>query len=137
MGMGGDMAEMMQTMNGWLGDRVLVNGQVQPTIDVDRRSYRLRLLNGSNARIYKLAWSDDSPITMHRRGGRVARTRADDADVDARARPARGRAARSVGAVRRAPSCSCAASRSPRRPWVSVGMMGEQRPDAAGRAASR
>ena len=63
-GMGRNMAEMMQTMNGWLGDRVLVNGQVQPAIDVDRRSYRLRLVNGSNARIYKVAWSDELPITM-------------------------------------------------------------------------
>ena len=57
--MGRNMAEMMQTMNGWLGDRVLVNGQVQPAIDVDRRTYRLRLVNGSNARIYKVAWSDE------------------------------------------------------------------------------
>jgi len=64
MGMGGGMAEMMQTMNGWLGDRVLVNGRPQPTIAVDRRTYRVRLLNGSNARIYKLAWSDDTPVTV-------------------------------------------------------------------------
>jgi FtsP/CotA-like multicopper oxidase with cupredoxin domain len=63
-GMGGGMAEMMQAMNGWLGDKVLVNGQLQPTFDVDRRSYRLRLVNGSNARIYKLAWSDEAPITL-------------------------------------------------------------------------
>jgi FtsP/CotA-like multicopper oxidase with cupredoxin domain len=64
-GMGGrNMADMMQTMNGWLGDRVLVNGRLQAALDVDRRTYRLRLVNGSNARIYKLAWSDDSPIVM-------------------------------------------------------------------------
>ena len=64
MGMGGGMAEMMQTMNGWLGDTVLVNGHVPPTVNVDRRTYRVRLLNGSNARIYKLAWSDDTPVTV-------------------------------------------------------------------------
>jgi FtsP/CotA-like multicopper oxidase with cupredoxin domain len=64
MGMGGGMAEMMQTMNGWLGDRVLVNGRLQPTLTVDRRTYRVRLLNGSNSRIYKLAWSDDTPVTV-------------------------------------------------------------------------
>ena len=76
MGMGGGMAEMMQTMNGWLGDRVLVNGQLQPTVDVDRRSYRLRLINGSNARIYKLAWSDDAPITViGGQGGLLERAR--------------------------------------------------------------
>ncbi|MCC7032440.1 MAG: multicopper oxidase domain-containing protein [Acidobacteria bacterium] len=63
MGMSG-MAEMMQTMNGWLGDTVLVNGRLHPTVNVDRRTYRVRLLNGSNARIYKLAWSDDTPVTI-------------------------------------------------------------------------
>jgi len=61
-GMG--MAAMMQTMNGWLGDEVLVNGRVKPTMDVDRRTYRVRLLNGSNARIYKFAWSDGTPLTV-------------------------------------------------------------------------
>ncbi|MEZ5288859.1 MAG: multicopper oxidase domain-containing protein [Vicinamibacterales bacterium] len=60
----GGMAAMMQTMNGWLGDRVLVNGRPQPSLAVDRRSYRLRLLNGSNARIYALALSDGSPLTL-------------------------------------------------------------------------
>lgn len=60
MGMGGQM----ELMNGWLGDRMLVNGQVQPTFGVARRTYRVRLLNGSNARIYKLAWSDGAPFTV-------------------------------------------------------------------------
>ena len=63
MGRGGMMA-MMETMNGWLGDRFLVSGQVQPALDVDRRTYRVRLLNGSNARIYKLAWSHQAPFTV-------------------------------------------------------------------------
>jgi FtsP/CotA-like multicopper oxidase with cupredoxin domain len=63
-GMGGGMGQMMETMNGWLGDRMLVNGRVQPSLDVDRRTYRVRLLNGSNARIYKLAWSDQSPMKV-------------------------------------------------------------------------
>jgi FtsP/CotA-like multicopper oxidase with cupredoxin domain len=62
-GMGG-MARMMDTMNGWLGDHMLVSGRVQPMHDVDRRTYRVRLLNGSNARIYKLAWSDGSPMVV-------------------------------------------------------------------------
>ncbi|MDH4067050.1 MAG: multicopper oxidase domain-containing protein [Acidobacteriota bacterium] len=63
-GMGGGMGAMMQAMNGWLGDRVLVNGRLQPEVTVARRAYRLRLLNGSNARIYKIALSDDAPITV-------------------------------------------------------------------------
>ncbi len=61
-GMG--MAAMMQTMNGWLGDTVLVNGRPLPVTGVDRRTYRVRILNGSNARIYKLAWSDGTPVTI-------------------------------------------------------------------------
>ena len=64
-GMGrGGMMQMMETMNGWLGDRTLVSGRVQPSIPVDRRTYRVRLLNGSNARIYKLAWSNGQPIVV-------------------------------------------------------------------------
>ena len=53
---------MMEMMNGFLGDRVLVNGRPQPTTEVDAAWHRVRVLNGSNARIYKLAWSDGSPI---------------------------------------------------------------------------
>jgi FtsP/CotA-like multicopper oxidase with cupredoxin domain len=55
---------MMEMMNGFLGDRVLVNGQVQPTIDVDAAWHRVRLLNGSNARIYKLVWSHGVPTVV-------------------------------------------------------------------------
>jgi FtsP/CotA-like multicopper oxidase with cupredoxin domain len=61
-GMG--MMAMMQTMNGWLGDRALVNGRLEPTMDVGRRTYRVRILNGSNARIYRLGWSDGTPLTV-------------------------------------------------------------------------
>ena len=65
MGMGrGGMQQMMETMNGWLGDQMLVSGRVQPTLDVDRRTYRVRLLNGSNARMYKLALSTGAPFTV-------------------------------------------------------------------------
>ncbi|MFM1770006.1 MAG: hypothetical protein RJA22_2535 [Verrucomicrobiota bacterium] len=63
MGMGG-MGQMMEVMNGWLGDRMLVNGQLSPTYTVDRGACRVRLLNGSNGRIYKLAWSDRTPMTL-------------------------------------------------------------------------
>ena len=49
-------------MMGFLGDQILVNGH--PNFDTPvspRRAYRLRLLNGSNSRIYKLGWRDGSP----------------------------------------------------------------------------
>jgi FtsP/CotA-like multicopper oxidase with cupredoxin domain len=52
------------TMNGFFGDQALVNGQAQHTWKVQARPYRLRLLNGSNARIYKLAWNDNKPFTV-------------------------------------------------------------------------
>jgi len=55
---------MMEMMNGFIGDRVLVNGRPQPTRDVDAAWLRVRVLNGSNARIYKLAWSQDVQMTV-------------------------------------------------------------------------
>ena len=55
---------MMDSMNGFLGDRVLVNGQPQPTKEVDAAWHRVRLLNASNARIYKLAWSEDVQMVV-------------------------------------------------------------------------
>jgi blue copper oxidase len=54
----------MESMNGFLGDRVLVNGQTQPSLSLATRAYRLRLLNGSNSRVYKLAWGDGTPVTI-------------------------------------------------------------------------
>lgn len=51
-------------MSGFHGDRILVNGRPDFQIDVSSRAYRLRVLNASNARIYKLAWDDGTPITV-------------------------------------------------------------------------
>lgn len=51
-------------MSGWLGDRVLVNGQSNFVFSAATRAYRLRFLNGSNGRTYKLAWSDGTPVTV-------------------------------------------------------------------------
>ncbi|HAJ35087.1 MAG TPA: bilirubin oxidase [Chloroflexi bacterium] len=58
------MAGMMDEMMGILGERVLVNGAPDLTLPVATQPYRLRLLNGSNARIYKLAWSNGAPMTV-------------------------------------------------------------------------
>lgn len=46
-------------VNGELGDTQLVNGAVQPHLDVGTRKYRFRILNGSNARKYVLALDND------------------------------------------------------------------------------
>lgn len=51
-------------MTGFVGDRILVNGVPQFTLSAGTRAYRLRLLNGSNARLYKLAWGDGTPMTI-------------------------------------------------------------------------
>jgi spore coat protein A len=42
----------------FFGDRNLVNGKVWPHFEVEPRKYRLRILNGSNARHYRLRLSD-------------------------------------------------------------------------------
>jgi FtsP/CotA-like multicopper oxidase with cupredoxin domain len=57
-------AHMMQRMQGFLGDQILVNGKPNFVLPVATRAYRLRLVNGSNSRIYKLAWDDGTPMTV-------------------------------------------------------------------------
>jgi FtsP/CotA-like multicopper oxidase with cupredoxin domain len=54
----------MDQMTGFFGERVLVNGRPSPQLQLAEGVYRLRLLNGSNARTYKLAWSDGTPMTL-------------------------------------------------------------------------
>ena len=49
---------MMVDMQGRRGDIVLVNGAPSPIARVPDRLIRLRLVNGSNARIYQLSFSD-------------------------------------------------------------------------------
>jgi FtsP/CotA-like multicopper oxidase with cupredoxin domain len=54
----------MEFMTGFIGDRILVNGMADFRLTASTRSYRLRLLNGSNSRIYRLAWQDGRPLTV-------------------------------------------------------------------------
>jgi len=56
--------DMHTSMFGFHADRVLVNGRPDYRLNVASRAYRLRILNGSNARIYKLAWDDGTPLTV-------------------------------------------------------------------------
>jgi len=51
-------------MWGYLADKILVNGQANATLSLEPRAYRLRVLNGSNARTYKLAWSNGMPMKV-------------------------------------------------------------------------
>jgi len=51
-------------MAGVMGPEPFVNGVHKPFVDVDTALYRLRVLNGSNARIFRLARSDEQPFTL-------------------------------------------------------------------------
>lgn len=55
---------MHQKMTGFTGDTILVNGHPNAHFDVASRAYRLRVMNGSTSRIYKLAWDDGMPVTV-------------------------------------------------------------------------
>jgi FtsP/CotA-like multicopper oxidase with cupredoxin domain len=49
---------------GYLGDKVLVNGTPDAYFEVGKTLYRFRLLNGSNARVYKIAFSDNRSFNI-------------------------------------------------------------------------
>jgi FtsP/CotA-like multicopper oxidase with cupredoxin domain len=53
---------MMDRMFGYLGDIPLVNGTPDAYFEVQKTLYRFRMVNGSNARVFKLAFSDNSPF---------------------------------------------------------------------------
>ena len=48
----------------FLGDTIMVNGSVWPKLNVERRQYRFRLLNGSSARFYNLQMSNGMTFTQ-------------------------------------------------------------------------
>lgn len=56
------MPERMMT--GFLGDQILINGVPTPFHEVSPDVYRLRILNGSNARIYNLAFANNASFTV-------------------------------------------------------------------------
>jgi blue copper oxidase len=53
---------MPDLMHGFLGDTPLINGTPDAFFEVSKTLYRFRLLNGSNARTYKIALSDGRPF---------------------------------------------------------------------------
>lgn len=55
---------MMDRMHGFHGNRMLVNGQYGTIAAVPKSIVRLRLLNGSNARIYTLFFDDNRPMHL-------------------------------------------------------------------------
>lgn len=55
---------MHSSMMGFLGDTMLVNGQANAIARVPQGIVRLRLLNGSNSRVYLLSMSDGRPMFL-------------------------------------------------------------------------
>jgi spore coat protein A len=56
-------------MEGVLGNVLIVNGRPQPYFEVAARRYRFRILNGSNARTYRLSLSSGGTFTQVASGG--------------------------------------------------------------------
>ncbi len=57
-------SQMDFRMLGYLGDTIFVNGVPNPIKKVKKTTYRFRVLNGSNARIYKLTFDNNMPFTI-------------------------------------------------------------------------
>lgn len=51
-------------MEGLLGSAAYVNGVRTPSVDVDAAMYRVRVLGAANARIFRLALSNDRPLHL-------------------------------------------------------------------------
>jgi FtsP/CotA-like multicopper oxidase with cupredoxin domain len=52
-------------LDGMLGDRIAVNGQIQPYFRVDRRKYRFRLLNGGPSRYLNVFLMNNTARTAY------------------------------------------------------------------------
>ena len=50
---------MMDSMHGFMGDTAVINGAINPQLEVRNEIIRFRLLNGSNARAYDFNFSDN------------------------------------------------------------------------------
>lgn len=49
---------------GFLGDTIVVNGTYDPFLEVGAELVRFRLLNASNARVYRIGFADDRPFQV-------------------------------------------------------------------------
>lgn len=59
-----DMGSHFLSTVGQLGDEILVNGTHAPYLDVATDLVRLRVLNGSNGRVYNLGFNDDRRFAL-------------------------------------------------------------------------
>jgi blue copper oxidase len=62
------------TSSGFNGKFPLVNGTLKPMLKVDRGVYRFRILNGANARVFKLTLSNGAPLTVIGNDGGLLRS---------------------------------------------------------------
>lgn len=72
---------MTEIMAGYMGESILVNGVHSPSIEVATRYYRLRILNGSNARIYNLALSNNDNLIIIGNDGGLLKTPVTTKDI--------------------------------------------------------
>lgn len=56
--------DMDGMMHGFSGDSIIVNGQINKVATVPKGIVRMRLLNGANARIFSLSFSDNRPMHL-------------------------------------------------------------------------
>ncbi len=70
------------TSSGFNGKIPLVNGTLSPTLSVDTALYRFRVLNGSNARIFRLALSNLAPFTVIGNDGGLLRTKVEVSQIE-------------------------------------------------------
>ncbi|TXT33095.1 MAG: bilirubin oxidase [Chitinophagaceae bacterium] len=61
-------------MAGYMGESIIVNGVYSPYTEVATRFYRLRILNGSNARVYNLALSNNADMVIIGNDGGLLKT---------------------------------------------------------------
>ena len=55
---------MDSMMHGFSGDSIIVNGQMNTVANVPKGIVRMRLLNGANARVFSLSFSDNRPMHL-------------------------------------------------------------------------
>ena len=56
---------MHDRMRGMLGNVIMVNGVITPTLNASKNLMRLRILNASNARIYDLSFLDNRRFAVN------------------------------------------------------------------------
>lgn len=55
---------MHEEMFGYIGNTLLVNGAVEPSLEIEAGTYRFRILNGSNSSLYKIRFAGGKRFTV-------------------------------------------------------------------------